>query len=84
MIILKMIEILQKFLIEWGQWKMGPEFESNPITNQCIKIIALSFQRIVGFHDINQKNWVSPSGFLSFFSPYRILLKLSFSPHLTI
>jgi hypothetical protein len=69
MIILKMIEILQKFLIGWGQWKKGPEFESNPIANQWIKIVVLSFQRMVGFHDIKQGNWMSPSGFLSFFSP---------------
>jgi hypothetical protein len=84
MILLRMIEILQDFLAEWGQWNKGLELGSHPIANRRNKIIVPPFQRKVGFRDIKQGNWMSPSGFPSSFPPYRFLLNLSLSPHLCI
>jgi hypothetical protein len=68
MIILKMIEILQKLLNMWVQWKEGLESEPDPRVKKWGKAFDSSFQRKVGFHNIKQANWKSISGFPSFFS----------------
>jgi hypothetical protein len=81
MIIWKMIEILRKFLILWSQWEKGFEFETRPRVKKWRKTFDSSFQKKVGFHNIKQANWKSPSGFPSFFLPYRVPLNLSFSPY---
>jgi len=84
MILLRMIEILQDFLAEWGQWEKGLDLGSHPIANRRNKIVVPLFLKKVGFRDIKQGNWMLTSGFPSSFLPYRFLLNLSLSPHLCI
>jgi hypothetical protein len=84
MILLGMIEILQVFLADWGQWKKGLDRGSRPKANRRNVIVVPLFQRKVGFRDIKQGNWMFTSGFPSPFHPYRFLLNHSLSPHLCV
>jgi hypothetical protein len=84
MIILRIIEILKRFLIiliMGGQWIKGLEFETDPTPNKWRKTFVPSFQKGIGFHNVTLGNRNSPLGFPSSFIPYRVSKNLSFSPH---
>jgi hypothetical protein len=55
-IILRMIEILQDFLNEWGQREKGFKFETEIESKKWRKLVGSSFQRKVGFHNIKQSD----------------------------
>jgi hypothetical protein len=69
MIILRMIEILQKFFVIGSQWEKRVRFETDPSIKKWRQALDFSFRRKVGFHNIKQAHWKSPSGFHSFFPP---------------
>jgi hypothetical protein len=84
MIVLRIIEILKRFLIiliMGSQWIKGLEFEAEPTPKKWRKTFVLSFQKGIGFHNVKVGNRKSPLGFPSSFIPYRVSKNLSFSPH---
>jgi hypothetical protein len=64
-----MIEILQMFLNMRSRWEKGFGFETFTRAKEWRRIIDSLFEKNVGFHNIKQANWKSPSGFPSFFLP---------------
>jgi hypothetical protein len=84
MIILRIIEILKRFLIiliMGGQWIKGLELETDPTPKKWRKTFVPSFLRGIGFHNVELGNRKSPLGFPLSFIPYRVSKNLSFSPH---
>ena len=80
-IFLRMIEILQNFLNEWGQWEKRFEFETEIRSKKWRKLVDSSFRREVGFHNIKQSDLKVIIGIPFIYSSYRGSPNLSFSPH---
>jgi hypothetical protein len=76
MIIWKMIEILLTFQAMGSQWKNGLDTDLG--LQKWRERVASSFPWKVGFRNIKESNWKSPSGFQLFFLPYRVSLNPSF------
>jgi hypothetical protein len=77
----KMIEILLKLQAMGSQWGNGLDTDLG-MKKRKERVVS-SFPRKVGFRNIKESNWKSPSGFQLFFLPHLALLNpYSSQPHL--
>ncbi len=76
-IVMKMTEILLKVLTMGSPWREGVGLQTDPKLKTWKEPYGFSFFGEVGFHDIKEASWNSPSGFSSFFAPCRARLNLS-------